>query len=81
MNELPLTGPDGKALPREYRFTGAELALEAHRELGMRVSVYARRVQDGSMSAKDASRKIAMAKAIHQMLLALPGTATYTVKA
>lgn len=54
--------------PREYQFTGDELALEANRELAMRVEVYGRRVSDGKMTRKDADRKIAMQKALIEIV-------------
>lgn len=54
--------------PREYRFTGEELALEMNRELAMRESFYPRRIADGRMTKADAARKIAMAKAVIEAL-------------
>lgn len=54
--------------PREYQFTGDELALEANRELAMRVEVYGRRVSDGKMTRRDADRKIAMQKALIEIV-------------
>lgn len=80
MTDLPLTMPDGKPLPREYQFTGAELAAEIGREIGMRRHVYENRVREGRMSKPDAARKIAMAEAIADILAKLPGDARYTVK-
>ena len=54
--------------PKEYRFTGDELALEMNRELAMREHVYPNRIAAGKMSKADADRKIAMAKAVIEIL-------------
>ena len=54
--------------PREYRFSGDELSIEANRELQMRIEVYGRRVDEGRMTRRDADRKIAMQKALIEIV-------------
>ena len=55
---------------REYQFTGEQLVLEAQREHGMRVEVYARRVANQTMTQAEADKRIAQQVAIIEILQA-----------